>query len=156
MLPRRPITTLSAIAVLAAPLTACGPLLPGATVGHVVVQWDEATHDLSGFDKRAPVRIIATEEDWLDWLEELPPAMRDANGAAVEQVDLDDSVLLVAAWPRCTEVASVEDGGGGAVRFALRDPEPETMCAWSPTQVQVWDLPLSQLGVERGEVHLVP
>lgn len=142
--------------LLAALLPACSTVLPEATVGHVVVEWDEATDAIEGFDKQADPLLLSTEAQWQDWVDALPGEMREARNDAIEAVDLDDSVLLVAVWGRCTEEGNVADVGGGAVRFELHDPEPHTLCAWSPIQVQVWDLPLSELDVERGEVHLVP
>lgn len=153
---RRTLAALAACALSAPLLSSCAALFPGATVGDVVVSWDEGSDGLEGFDKRSPTFLISSEAQWQEWLASLPGEMREARAEEISRVDLDDSVLLVAVWPRCTEVGSVLDEGRGAVRFEIDDPEPNTVCAWSPTQVQVWDLPLSQLGVERAEVHLVP
>ncbi|GAB3817459.1 hypothetical protein GCM10028820_18450 [Tessaracoccus terricola] len=147
---------LAAFALASPLLSACGPQTPGPTVGRVVVAWDEAQHELEEFDGQPPRQLLTTEQEWEAWVESLPTAMQEANASAIEAVVMDDSVLLVAVWNRCTQVGTVVDEGDGAVRFVVHDPEPDTLCAWSPMQVQVWDLPLSQLGVERAEVHLVP
>lgn len=151
----RLVRALAACALAAPLLSACAAQAPDPTVGRVLVAWDEAQDDLEEFDGQPPTQLLATEQEWEDWAASLPAAMQEANAAALEAVTMDDSVLLVAVWNRCTEVGSVVDEGDGAVRFVVHDPEPDTLCAWSPMQVQVWDLPLSELGVERTEVHLV-
>ena len=149
--------------ILLAVLTACDaapiPEPKGTSVGTVAVRWAEDSQsgesELS-FEGVTPSALLLRDEaEWSDWLDALPAGFVEAEQDAVEAVDLSDAVLVASVWSKCKEYSRLAHLGEGHLLFRVISEEPMTNCYWSPLQVEVREVPLEALGVDRDAVELV-
>lgn len=121
------------------------------TRSRLVASWSEATDDwvaevASGAGSTVLVTTDAERDAWIDGL---PDAVEPDEVARVEHVDLAEELLVIGGYPRCMEHSRVEvDGETGEVRFVVYVPHEDegTVCGWSPMTIDVWAVPLEELG----------
>lgn len=128
---------------------------PLVTVGALVATVDESTLSLEALVDAVEgdvVRITTgAERDDLAQALAVPGEVVEA----VKSVDLSTHVVVAGGYPRCTEVSRVlldaarEPPG---LTFSVHDPEPGVLCAWSPFTVDVWAVPLAEVGEQRPEL----
>jgi len=120
-------------------------------VGEQVAFWSEGNGSVDGTALRKVksegsatlLRTAAARHAFVDSL----PAGLDPGELA--SIDLDTNLLVVGAYPKCMEEARVlTDPAHRSVWFHVYVPERDvgTMCAWSPHTVEVWKVPLAELG----------
>ncbi|WP_147454038.1 hypothetical protein [Tessaracoccus antarcticus] len=133
-------------------------LLTGCTtpsVGTVVISWHEESKDPVGQQVLMQgATLLADQGAWDQWVKDLPADMRQARTGELGDVTLTDGVAVVAVWNRCTESSEILHTGHGTLEFHVIEDEAQTMCAWSPRRVEVWNVPLESLGVGREDVTL--
>lgn len=155
---------LVALALLALSVAGCrspiGTWAADPTVGTLVQSWSQAQdEERPGVERLAPDfvggRLITTEGAWKAFRQKLPASLRtQAARRALARVDLRDSVVVIGSYGKCTEVSSIIDHGDGTLEFHV-EGDPDTNCAWSPQQLEVWQVPLAETGADRSDVHLV-
>jgi hypothetical protein len=130
--------------------TGDGPGHGGREVGEHVARWTEADSGeewTSEVRQRDPV-LLATQAERDTWVATLPTAAdHDAVAAELAGVDLDEHVLVVGAYDRCTESSRVRlrtGDDGPVLRFEVWTDEPDTLCAWSPATLDAWAVPVSE------------
>lgn len=143
-------------------LPGCAGDEPGAgqEVGTLELSWgqDGAAGDLVT-EVRVPPEglLLATPAERDVWLDSLPDALREpgATGsgsvADLDAADLEDEVLVVGSFPSCTEQGMVlldPDTEPVSLWFHVDRPEDGYLCEWSPVQLQVWSVPLAEIGGE--------
>lgn len=151
-----------ALLLLGAVLAGCrwdtdgpGARLPVAQVGSLVHRWAESdSAEAPGV--RAVRRhhlepqLITDEQQWSRFVRGLPASLRTTEARQdLDRVDLRHSVVVVAAYGKCTEVSHLEDRGDARLAFVVTS-DPKTNCAWSPTQLEIWQVGLDELGVDDG------
>ena len=137
-------------------VAACdAPNPPVDRVGRAVVQWDEESRDPLPQAATSEGTLLRDEAAWQAWLDTLSPEMVELKQQQLSAVSLEGAVVVVATWGRCTEEARIADLGGGRIAFQVINTDPSVVCAWTPMRVQVWQVPLTDLGVTAGEVELV-
>ncbi|MEJ7720824.1 MAG: hypothetical protein WKF58_10420 [Ilumatobacteraceae bacterium] len=120
-------------------------------VGEQVASWSEGNGSVDGEALRKVksegsatlLRTAAARDAFVDSL----PAGLDPGELA--SIDLDTNLLVVGAYPKCMEEARVlTDAAHTSVWFHVYVPERDagTVCAWSPHTVEVWKVPLAELG----------
>lgn len=145
---------------IAASLNACtvgspDPTVEPTEVGQVIIHWDEAQdHPLDWEAVSWGATLLHDDAAWRTWVDELPEEMREFRGDALAEVTLDEHVIVVAVWDRCQETSAVLHDGDGNLRFVVVPPDETVLCYWSPRQVEVWQIPLDVLGVDRSDVSL--
>lgn len=147
------IAVLSAVLTLGLTLGGCSPWgAPGAEpVGAPIASWSEAEAEVEGLsavaDSLTPAGLLIVDDAARDaFVATLP---HDVDGSVVERADLDASVLVVGAYPRCMELGQVFlDEGAARLWFeAAVAPEDEGVaCEWSPLTVEAWAVPHDALG----------
>lgn len=76
--------------------------------------------------------------------------------ALIGEVEMDESTLAVVGYDKCTQTSSVRiqaDHNPPLLWVRFTDPEPKTLCHWSPLTIDVWRVPVSDLDgeVESGQ-----
>ncbi|KGN35126.1 hypothetical protein N798_04255 [Knoellia flava TL1] len=141
------VVPLLALAAAAASATAgCGAgVLPGLTGGdptsRLVVTWSESTaHSRADRDEwgdaQLRTRLVADDAQRRELLASLPSVVGPDERAPVEAVDLDEEVLVVGVYNKCTEKSHVERDGSSLRLVIERDSD--TNCGWAPRTVDVW------------------
>lgn len=101
--------------------------------------------------------LLSTPAERDAWLDSLPAALRESGSTASESVtdlaaaDLEEEVLVVGSFPSCTERGMVlvdADTDPVSLWFHVDRPEDGYLCEWSPVQLQVWSVPLEEIGGE--------
>lgn len=136
--------TLAAAAVSAT--SGCGagmlPGLPGDDpASRLVVTWSESTaHSRAVRDEwrdgQLHTRLVVDDTQRRDLLALLPSVVGPEERAPVEAVDLDEEVLVVGVYNKCTETSHIERDGS-SLRLVI-EREPDTNCGWAPLTVDVW------------------
>lgn len=90
--------------------------------------------------------VIRTDAERDDWMASLPAGVAedDATVDAVRDVDLDEALLVVGGYYRCTESSTVSVVDGEP-EFEVLPGDDRTNCAWSPAVIDVWRVPLEVL-----------
>jgi len=162
------VRSLAAVALLVALLAGCGRGVGGPVarlptsqnVGSLVHRWAESdSAEAPGV--RAIRRgylepqLITTKAAWSRFVHGLPSSLRDEDARDdLGRVDLRNSVVVVAAYGKCTEISHVERRGDAELAFVVTS-KPRVNCAWSPTQLEVWRVSLEEAGVtDRSKIHL--
>lgn len=143
-------TTSSALALLLAlgALVGCGDdgTADREPVGTLLAGWSEAFDDRDAVYRfQGPPRLVREPAELRSLVELASPEL---DTTEIESVDLDEVVLVVGSYPQCDEYSSVEVADdGAAVHFTVTKPDPENPieCAWSPMQVDVWEVPRASL-----------
>lgn len=132
---------------LALSLAGCGIVGMGGGAGvdptsGLVLAWSQAEHpDLMVGSASRPgprTRLASTTVQRATALSELPPSVPASERAKVDAVDLTTHVLVFAVYSRCTETSRV--ARDGEVLRVVVERDEDTMCAWAPTQVDVWSV----------------
>ncbi len=135
---------LLAAALLAAACTPTSEPERREEVGAVLVSWSEADHEeLGEVDRSGP--LLVEDEATLDDVVAGWPDTLDT--AALDDVDLDASVLVVDAWPRCQQWSRLlVDADRTTLTVQVVEPRELVSCAWSPVRLDVWQVDRSDLG----------
>ena len=103
--------------------------------------WSEATaidqaQREEWHDPQLRTRLVDTDEEREDAITTLPSSVPTAEVARVRAVGLDESVLVIAVFNRCTETSRLvlDDG---ALRLVI-DRDEGSVCGWAPVQVEAW------------------
>ncbi|MGC5616973.1 hypothetical protein [Georgenia sp. Z1491] len=129
------------------------------SVGTSVATWSEDSAPAGGVTEDDFTALLRTQDEYDSWLDGLPhqDVTRDPLTA---EIDFTDSVALVAAHPICDEsIRVLTDGAGTIASDAVppADPASQFVCEWSPLRVNVYEIPLADLGVDSaGQVVLDP
>lgn len=125
-------------------------------VGTLVASWSEAAHDpvlLEAIAGRNPAdAVLITQDSELnELLAGLDPSLDDPPGTLerLAAVDLTEHVLVAGAYPRCADAGSVVSAGGRVwFQVTANDEDGPIACAWSPLEVEIWQVPLADVGGE--------
>ena len=120
-------------------------------VGEQVAFWSEGNGSVDGEALRkvksdGPATLLRTAAERDAFVDSLPAEL---DPGELDSIDLDTNLLVVGAHPKCMEEAKVlTDPAHRSVWFHVYVPERDvgTMCAWSPHTVEVWKVPLAELG----------
>ncbi|OYN89064.1 hypothetical protein [Parenemella sanctibonifatiensis] len=138
-------------------LVVAGLILSGCSlfgpvrVGTRLANWSEQNIGELG-EPRPRQLLIVDDAAWQQWLAEQPPEIRES----APDPDFSTAVVVAGSYPRCFDVSEVWDDGDGVLRFDTWIPRDKrtVSCAWSPVELEIWQVALAELGVERGEVRL--
>ncbi|CAG7843878.1 hypothetical protein USB125703_00091 [Pseudoclavibacter triregionum] len=154
---------------------ACGPSAPSGAptptllpeVGHAVAQWHEgradqalreALHDTEPTPFQ-PALLLRTEEEWRGWLIAQPAVLavtlqagdaRLLGGGASREPDFTFSIAVIGTFAECAVDDRLTLEGPGRLVYQEASTLPggqQAACAWSPTVVSVYEVPLAELGV---------
>lgn len=138
--------TLTALLLLLA-ASGCEPDAPRAVGSDVSVIGEDQDRSVREAAQLRPAPFVLPDQESLDeWRAALPPAVADAFSAVAPRYP--DEVAIVAHYPRCTEYSVLSHEGGGQLAYHVIDPEPTTMCAWSPVQLELHVVALADLDVD--------
>ena len=147
---------LAMLAVAALGVTGCSIGNDAAPVhgAELVASWSQVDFDyellvpIAGTSPR-DARLVVTDAAREAMIASVAPELDAPPGtvAAIEAVDLGASLIVVGAYPRCTETGQVSTDGE-QLWFEAMEPDSGTLtaCYWSPLQVEVWRVPLDALG----------
>lgn len=120
---------------------------PSAVESDVLVAGEQDDPLVAGAARMHPAPFVLPDQASLDrWRESLPPSVAASFAAAAPLYP--DEVAVVAYYGRCTEYSVLSHNGGGQLAYHVIDPEPQTLCAWSPTQLEVYVVALADLDVD--------
>ena len=148
----RRIRSLAMCAMSALMLAGCS--VPETPVGSVVMSWsDPDDNNLLDLGDLAGETLLRDQAAWDAWVKnDLSQEMYDARSQQLRDYSLEDNVVVVEVWGRCTQTSRMMVKDGGTLEFQII--ENQTACAWTPTYVDVWEIPLEDLNVAREDVRL--
>lgn len=130
------------VAALVVGCSALGPEPAGEEIG----SWSQGDDSHREWvDEAMPIEtvVLGSDADREAWLEDVPGDAADEDSFdSVRAVDLDESVIVIGGYPRCTEHSVVTVSGDDEVAFEVRDDEEDTACGWSPYTIDAWSVPL--------------
>lgn len=145
---------LLAVAALLA-LTGCwsAPIPPDPIpVGERILAWED-------LDRPAAVGVevgealVTDQTSWEGWVAGLPADLTQPRARDIEQVRVEGSVLVAAAWSSCESTSSLVERGPGRLDLVV---ERNRDCEADTTTVEVWQVELDELGVDRpDEVRVI-
>lgn len=138
-------------------------------VGSLLGSWAEGTS--GGEDLAAVVEehagILRTPEEVQTFSDELLTVLQAQDDgsvtpqevAFVSEVEMEENALVVVGFNRCTQASSVRiqaDHHPTLLWVQFTDPEPKTLCHWSPLTIDVWQAPVADLDgeIESGQYRL--
>lgn len=131
-------------------LSACGAAGIGSSDPDAtrLTAWSEATatdqtQREEWHDPQLRTRLVDTDEEREDAITALPSSVPTAEVARVRAVGLDESVLVIAVYAKCTETSRLvlDDG---VLRLVI-DRDEGSVCGWAPVQVEAWSVPRENL-----------
>lgn len=116
-------------------------------VGSLVSSWSQAEHEISGLKALTDdTTVLTTEAERDAWLAEVPKTF---DSAPVAEVDLSKNLLVVGGYSTCMEEGRVltdPDKTGVWFTTYIAPEDRNTNCDWSPYTVEVWRVPLGEVG----------
>ncbi|WP_109507027.1 hypothetical protein [Nocardioides speluncae] len=117
-------------------------------VGSLVTDWSQAEYGDSDLEALTndDTLLLTDEAERAAWLATLP---KELDGAPVTEVDLSENLLVVGGYHKCMEQGRVvAEPDRATVRFTtyIAPEDRNTNCGWAPYTVEVWQVPLSELG----------
>lgn len=120
-------------------------------VGQLQQVWAQSTSayaeaTVSYADTHPQQLLLADQAAYDAWLADLPDAML----AEASKVSLDEQVAVVGHYGKCMEQSAVFHLGAGQLVYDVWVAEEDegTSCAWSPIQIELWVIDLTDLDVD--------
>lgn len=95
------------------------------------------------------VILLLGQAEFETWFDGLPATVQENLRPTAGRIDLRGGIAVAGFYPQCKERSRVVSPAPGEVDFVVYIPEEDhgIVCAWSPTQLDVYHVPLADLGV---------
>lgn len=137
-------------------------LLPGCAgnggdtpVGARVLDWNHMRDRIPAQELMVESGIVLTDQaQWESWVAALPESMASRYPEEIEAVDPSDAVVVVVSHMDCRHTSQLRHAGDGALEHHVFQEEAVD-CAAESLVVEVWRVPLEELGVGADDVVLL-